>query len=69
MRVRVCVHIMCNYGSYVCVWQGKDTKRIKLTQTDEILEVDEEDLEKVSHMTVICENMRFVFKSVLEAPQ
>ena len=33
----------------VCV-QGKDTKKVKLDQTNEVIEVDEEDLEKVSIM-------------------
>lgn len=32
--------------------QGKETQRVKLAETGEVLEVDETDLEKVSHVTV-----------------
>ena len=31
---------------FTCL-QGKDTKKVKLAQTDDIIDVDEEDLEKV----------------------
>ena len=31
----------------MCVVQGKDTKKVKLDQTNNLIEVDEEDLEKV----------------------
>ena len=32
----------------VCVClQGKDTKKVKLAETDDLIDVDEEDLEKV----------------------
>ena len=37
----------------VCVEQGKDTKKVKLTEMGDVLEVDEEDLEKVGHVTIM----------------
>ena len=47
---------MISFLLFVCV-QGKDTKKVKLAQSDDVIDVDEEDLEKVRrshdyHVTV-----------------
>lgn len=42
--------VECDFTSLLS--QGKETRRVKLADTEEVFEVDETDLEKVGHVTV-----------------
>ena len=43
--------VECDFTSLL-LSQGKETRRVKLADTEEVLEMDETDLEKVGHVTV-----------------